>query len=274
MQSEYMTKMVRPLDLKYSCMSTPLSELLAEKIKSLIQEQGLEAGERLPSERKLAELLQSSRAPIREALRILSSQGLLYTRHGGGSYIQTDYAVWQAQFIEPVNALLQKDVFYRYDVLETRRALESSCAWHAALRATHEDKAHIQHCFEQLLLRQQQGHAIEAAKADAQFHLAIAQASHNAVMLQVMRSLVDLVFSTVQESRRIIFQFNDQKAVEELTAQHQALMHAILDGDPQAAKQHAEQHLDYVQHSIRDAEEGEARRQRLQRLKIELDKNA
>lgn len=251
-------------------MSIPLSEILAKKIRILIQEQALAVGDRLPSERKLCELLNSSRAPIREALRILGSQGLLQTRHGGGSYIKKDYAEWRAEFMTPVNALLQSDVYYRYDVLEARRAVESSCAWFAALRATPKDKDAIERSFDHLIKLQEQNLVFEAAKADAQFHLAIAQASQNAVMLQVMRGLVNLLFSTVHENRRIIFQFHDRRAVEKLTQQHHALMESILMGDAKNAKSHAERHLDYVQHSIRKVEEDDARRQRLERLKVQL----
>lgn len=251
-------------------MNTPLSEQLAKKITLLIKEQDLRTGDRLPSERHLAQLLHTSRAPVREALRILSSQGLLYTRRGGGSYVQDSHQQWNAHCMEPMSSLLQADVFYRYDVLETRRALESSCAWHAAQRATAQDRDAIKRCFDHLVEQQQVQNVLLAAQADAKFHLAIAQASHNAVMLQVMRGLVDLVFSTVQESRRIIFQFEDVKAVERLTEQHHALMQAILTGDADSAKLHAQDHLDYVQDTIRKAEEDEARQHRIKRLQAQL----
>lgn len=246
--------------------STRLSDQIAERITLLIQEQNMQAGDRLPSERDLAEQFGVSRPPIREAIRMLASQGLLITKHGGGTYVQTNDWDWPTQAIAPIGELINSDPFYRYDVLEARQALESSTAWHAALRADEKDKEHIQRCFDQMLAHQKSGDMDLSAKADARFHLAIAEASHNVVLLQVMQGLFNLVLSTVEESRRTMFRFNDPKTIEQLTAQHEALMHAIFAGDPEKASQVIHQHLNYVDQNTRAADEDEARRQRANRV--------
>jgi GntR family L-lactate dehydrogenase operon transcriptional regulator len=89
-----------------------------------------------------------------------------------------------------------------------------------------------------------------AARADAQFHLAIAEASHNLVLVQVMRSLFTTVLSTVARNRHDMFHLSAPVTVQALTEQHQALMQAILDGDPQRARQCIDEHLEHVRVTI------------------------
>lgn len=244
-----------------------LSDQVAEKIRQLIQEKHLQPGDRIPSERQLAEQLEVSRVPIREALRSLCSEGLLMTRRGGGTYVQdSDLMNWPAQSIAPLEELIHEDPLYRYDVLEARRALEASTAWHAAHRATEADKKRIEHCFQVMVRHQQNQDADLSARADAQFHLAIAMASHNVVLLQLMNGLFQLVFSTVKENRRAMFEFDNAREVEILTEQHEGVMKAILNGDADRARELIGHHLDHVQAKVRLSEENKAREQRIFRF--------
>lgn len=245
---------------------TRISDKITERIKKLIEDQDLGQGDRIPSERQLAEQFNVSRSPVREAIRSLNSQGLLITKPGGGTYVQTAPVAWPAQSIGSLTTLLNEDPHYRYDVLETRHALESSTAWHAALRATKKDKQKIKACFDIMISHQQQGDADLSARSDAQFHLAIAEASHNIVLVQIMRGLFELVFSTVKENRQIMFSFDNEARLKELTKQHESVMQAIFDGDPQSAQRIMNQHIDFVRTTIRTSEENEARLQRSHRL--------
>lgn len=251
--------------------SSRLSDHVAEKIRLLINEQQLQPGDRIPSERQLAEQLAVSRVPIREALRALNSQGLLVTRRGGGTYVQeTDLMNWPAQSIAPLGELISQDPLYRYDVLEARHALEASTVWHAAQRATESDKHHIRHCFDVMVRHQQNQDAELSARADAQFHLAIAQASHNVVLLQIMNGLFQLVFSTVKENRRAMFEFDNAREVELLTRQHEGVMNAILQGEADLARELIGRHLNHVQDKVRLSEENNAREQRVSRFNSHL----
>lgn len=243
-----------------------VSDKITEMIKQLIVEQNLGQGDRIPSERQLAEQFKVSRSPVREAIRSLNSQGLLMTKRGGGTYVQTATMTWPAQSIGTLTTLLNEDPHYRYDVLETRLALESSTAWHAALRATKKDKQKIKECFDIMVAHQQQGDTELSARSDAQFHLAIAEASHNVVLVQIMRGLFNLMFSTVKENRQIMFSFDNETRIKELTEQHEGVMQAIFNGDAERAKQIMDQHIEFVWSTIRTSEENEARLQRAHRL--------
>lgn len=243
-----------------------LSDQVAEKLLSLIQAQGIAPGGRLPAERSLAEQLGVSRTALREAIQKLSSHGILVSKIGSGTFLQAAAHQWPQQSISPLAALMLEDPHYRYDVLEARAALESNTAALAALRATDEDKEKIQRCYEQMIAHQQRGDVTQSAHADAQFHLAIAEASHNLVLLQVMRGLFDLVLSTVAQNRRVMFIHDSPSSQDKLTTQHESLMQAILAGDPERARSIISDHLEYVRVTLHKMDDDIARRERSARL--------
>lgn len=245
-----------------------LSDRLVEQLLALITDRGLAPGDRLPAERQLAQDLGASRPSVREAIQQLASQGVLRSRQGGGTYLQVPVvggAAWpRQQLVQSLNELVSDDPEYRYDVLEARHALEGGTAWHAALRATPEDRARIRACFEDLQRFPDSGDPEFSSRADARFHLAIAEASHNAVLLQMMRGLFELLRATVTENRQRMYTV--QHTHEQLARQHQALMEAILRGDAEAARATVWQHLEFVHATVRALDEDEARRARSSRL--------
>ncbi len=245
-----------------------LSDKVTEQLHALVRKGQWQPGQRLPGERQLAVELGVSRTSLREAIQRLISQGVLYSRHGDGTYVQSPgHSFLSPGPLEPLATLLSQDPEYRYDVLEARAALESSTAWYAALRATPEDKARIRRCFDVMVHHQQSGDYELSARADAQFHLAIAEAAHNVVLLRVMYSLFDLVFSTVMQSRHTMFTLaSSEGTLEALTEQHQELMQAILEGDPARARAAIESHLIYVRDTVRRLDDDDARRARYGRL--------
>ena len=70
---------------------TRVADKIKDQIKQLIQARQLAVGDRLPSERDLAELFEVSRSAVREAIRALNSQGLVVTRPGGGTFVPVSY---------------------------------------------------------------------------------------------------------------------------------------------------------------------------------------
>lgn len=248
-----------------------ISDHVAEQLYQLVQQRQLAPGQRLPAERQLAETLGVSRSALREAIQKLTSRGLLVSRAGAGTFVQAvdlNHANWPGQAILPLVPLMRTDPQYLYDVLETRQSLEVSTAWYAAQRATAQDKARIQRSFDALLHFQHQQDAASAARADARFHLCIAQASHNAVMVQVMGSLFDLVLGTVAENRHRMFAQDSTPVLEQLTQQHYALMQAILDGEAEQARSVILEHLNFVRDKLTQADADAARQQRLTRLSV------
>ena len=246
-----------------------LADYVVRRVRALIEEQKLEAGMRLPAERQLAAQLGVSRNSLREALAMLVNEGLLVSRRGGGTFVRWQHETWSEQnIVQPLKTLLADDPDYSFDILEARHAIEASTAWHAAMRATDAEKERIRLCFEAT----QSEDPDLASQADVRFHLAIAEASHNVVLLQTMRGFFDLLQSSVKQSRQRMYLVPPVFA--RLTEQHQAVMEAIFAGDAEGARQAMMAHLGFVHATIKHFDEDQARQARITRLPGDHNENA
>ncbi|MGE4481335.1 FCD domain-containing protein [Acidocella sp.] len=231
---------------------------LSTRLEALIRSTGLRPGDKLPAERVLAARLGVSRASLREALGGLAQGGRLHTRQGSGHYLQTPPL---AAAMAPLAPLMRQNPSYWQDVMEIRRALEAEAAHHAAMRATSGDKARLAaHCAA-LASAHEAGEPLEDARADAALHLLIAEASHNLVLLQMMRGLFELLQASISHSLEKLY--TRPQTFRTLARQHHALTEAIIAGQPDQARRAALLHLDFVAATLRRIEDDEARRLRL-----------
>ncbi len=238
-----------------------LSDEVADRVRALIDEKNLEAGMKLPAERQLAMQLGVSRNSLREALAKLVSEGVLLSRRGGGTFIRWRHDTWSEQnIVQPLKTLMADDPDYSFDILEARYAIEASTAWHAAMRATPGEKEKIQLCFEATLSEDPD----LASQADVRFHLAIAEASHNIVLLQTMRGFFDVLQSSVKHSRQRMYLV--PPVFSQLTEQHQAVIDAIFAGDADGARKAMMAHLSFVHTTMKRFDEDRARHARITRL--------
>ncbi|OPH37264.1 FCD domain-containing protein [Moraxella atlantae] len=245
----------------------------AEALLLMIEAQNLPIGARLPAERALCQELQVSRAALREAIGQLIGLGVLESRAGSGTFVRQPLAVTMFRAsqssLEPT-AIKDDDAdpLYRLDVYEARLVLEAGTAWYAAQRATPADIEHIRAAYDRLANFQRQGNTEQAALADAQFHLAIAQASHNLVLLELMHNLFERLQHNVVTARRKIY--TQTYEFDKLHAQHSAILAHVSDGEPQAAREAICEHIGFVNQQITDIELQQARTQRVSRLGILL----
>jgi GntR family L-lactate dehydrogenase operon transcriptional regulator len=248
-----------------------LADEVADRVRALIEEQRLEAGMRLPAERQLAAQLGVSRNSLREALAKLVNEGLLLSRRGGGTFVCWQHEDGSEQnwsernIVQPLKTLVTDDPDYGFDILEARHAIEASTAWYAALRASDADKEKIRLCFEAI---QSQDPDL-ASQADVRFHLAIAEASHNLVLLQTMRGFFDVLHFSVKQSRQRMYLVPPVFA--KLTEQHQSVLDAIFAGDAEGARQAMMAHLGFVHTTIKRFDEDQARQARITRLPDDPD---
>lgn len=222
-----------------------ISDKIARQIEDNILNGGLHAGEKLPSERALAEQFDVSRPSIREAINKLQARGIIAKTHGGGSYICETLG---ASFTDPLLELLVNNRDAPFDMLEMRYAIEGLSAYLAALRATQEDKELIQKRYDELLVAHlQQNTKVEAA-CDVNFHLSIAMATHNPMLLHIMQSL----FNVLQKSISITLQdlFRDSAHRENVKDQHTEVLNMVLQNDAAAAKSAMQAHLSWVESCI------------------------
>lgn len=122
------------------------------------------------------------------------------------------------------------------------------------------DKEKIQLCFEATLSEDPD----IASQADVRFHLAIAEASHNIVLLQTMRGFFDVLQSSVKHSRQRMYLV--PPVFSQLTEQHQAVIDAIFAGDADGARKAMMAHLSFVHTTMKRFDEDQARHARITRL--------
>ena len=238
-----------------------LSDEVASRVRALIEEQQLEAGMKLPAERQLAVQLGVSRNSLREALAKLVSEGVLISRRGGGAFIPWQHEAWSEQkIVQPLENLPADDPDYRFGIFGGRHALAGSTARHAAMSGTAAAQEKIRLCFEAT----QSEDPDLASQADVRFHLAIAEASHNVVLLQTMRGFFDVLQSSVKQSRQRMYLV--PPVFSQLTAQHQAVLDAIVAGDADGARKAMMAHLSFVHTTIKRFDEDQARQARITRL--------
>lgn len=242
-----------------------LSTSVVRQIELLILRGILRPGERLPAERELSNRLGVSRPSLRDAVAELQEQGLLTTRAGSGIYVAE---VLGSAFSPALTRLFATHDEAVFDYLSFRRDMESLAAERAARLGSDSDLKVIQAIFDKMQAAQTRPNAAEEeAKLDAQFHSAIIDASHNVVMLHMMRSMFDLLRQGVFYNRQVMFKQRTSRAA--LLDQHRAINAALQARDPVAARAAVEAHLDYVQAALEDQKKAERNeevaRQRLQR---------
>lgn len=227
--------------------SEKLSTAVVRQIEELILRGILRAAERLPSERELAMRLGVSRPSLRDAISQLEASGLLSTRPGAGIYVAD---VLGSAFSPALVDLFARHDEALFDYLSFRRDMEGLAAERAAKLASDTDLAVIDAVFAKMEKAHLTRHAEDEAQLDAQFHMAIFEASHNVVMLHMMRSMYDLLRGGVFYNRQMMFEQRTSRTA--LLDQHRAINLAIQARDPEAARAAIETHLDYIQAAQND----------------------
>jgi len=165
-----------------------LYEDIVQEFSSLIRQGVLKPGERLPSERVLADQLQVSRSSVREALRSLELQGLVISKRGSGTFINTDN-------LESMVALLASTLTSGADTLkhifEMRHMLEPQIAALAAQRANKQEVSELESILEEQVKEIADGGT--GVDSDTAFHFAMASATHNSALVKVVSAVEDIL---------------------------------------------------------------------------------
>lgn len=234
-----------------------LSDVILAQMEGMILEGSFKPGQKLPPERELATSFGVSRPSLREAIQKLVAKGMLESRQGGGTFVSERIG---SSFSDPLLDLLGSHHEFQHDLLEFRHSLEGLSAYYAALRATPADRDTLKTRFEALKATYQSEDAVAEAEADAAFHLAIAEAAHNVVLLHTIRGLFTLLQQSITENLIRLFERNTSRS--RLMQQHQALLEAILDGDAEQAQRMSHEHLVYVEEGLQELSRQESRTER------------
>ncbi|AKJ67193.1 GntR family transcriptional regulator [Pandoraea thiooxydans] len=226
-----------------------LSDAVYDQLEKMIAEGTLEPGETLPSERDLAQQLGVSRPSLREALLKLASRGLINERATGG------YVVANATgpiLAEPLAQLMARQSKTVNDIFELRECLESMAVRLAALRANRTDLKHLAAVIDSLEQTYRApsgaGAAASLPELDARFHLEVARATHNVVLIHTMQA----IFNLIQHSIEKTYEHFDVRDVDlaHLVGQHRTIYEAIAAHDPEAAQQAVLTHLTFIKKNV------------------------
>jgi GntR family transcriptional repressor for pyruvate dehydrogenase complex len=216
-------------------------ELIADRLLEQIGERHLRPGDPLPTERELTETFQVGRSSVREGLRMLESRGLIVAT-GNGSFA---VAKLSSPLNQSLNLLLEMDEANMRELYELRRMVEGEAAALAAVRRTEADVQAMAAAIDDMArsLEERDGYA----SADVAFHLAVAAATANRVVLHVMHAIRDLLERALEQVYEI------PGSAKRSLAQHRLILQAIEAGQPEAARDRMREHLTRVEQEIHDA---------------------
>jgi GntR family transcriptional repressor for pyruvate dehydrogenase complex len=216
------------------------SEAIYDQIKDMIISGDLKPGDRLPSERSMMEMMQRSRPPIREALRMLEGSGFIHTIPGSGGAVVREITSETVE--EPLENMISLNQISHQELLEYRELNEVAFVGWAAERRTDADLAAIAACLKSAQAVTEDLDAFIAS--DIKFHELLTASAHNGVLSIVNRVLSRIILDLlrtrlheypIEESRRMC---------REILKMHKEIYQAIAQQDSAKAQEMMRHHLE------------------------------
>jgi GntR family transcriptional repressor for pyruvate dehydrogenase complex len=223
-----------------------LYQEIIDQIRELISGGELKPGDKLLSERDLAARLQVSRPSVREAIRYLELMGFVEIRRRGGTFVRDTNA---DDIIRPLAMFLTVERSSLLEMFEVRRIFETATARMAAERATPDEVKRLEAALEAMRERLNARDSEKGEEADVEFHFAVAEATHNALLIRLFRTLSTDFSGAVSVARRRLYM--DAENPKKLVAQHRRIFVAIQDHDPEGAARAMREHLTYAERELR-----------------------
>lgn len=216
-----------------------LPEEVANQILTLIRDEELRPGDKLPAERDLARLFGVSRPVVREGLRALSIMKVVEVRQGSGTFVT---ALEPQQLISHLDFVFPKDRMALVALLEARRVIEAGNARLAAERVSEEQLLRLEELVEELA--ESIDDEARFRQLDMAFHDSICDAADNFLMMQFMK-----IASVLGEvSREETGSSPDVR--RDLLRSHRKTVHALRAGDPDLAESAMIEHLERVEEAL------------------------
>ncbi|MEM6782878.1 MAG: FCD domain-containing protein [Bacteroidota bacterium] len=209
-----------------------LPDDLARRITQLIEAEGLVAGDRLPTISKLAHRFGVGTPTLREALTKLETLGTVAVKHGSGVYVGKRRNALFASNPVLAGAPTKKTLL---DLVDTRIMVEVEAARLAAAHATRDDLAQMTALLDHAQRHLTQGDVLNTT--NMAFHAAIAQASGNSVLRQVL----DVLTQVFQPEQRVILDIHGSRQQDH--HEHAGILEALRDGDGALAAERMRAHL-------------------------------
>ncbi|MGE5261857.1 MAG: FadR/GntR family transcriptional regulator [Acidobacteriota bacterium] len=212
---------------------------IVQQIKANIFEGKLTPGDRLPSEKELIEHFGVSRITVRDAMRVLESQGLVEIKvgAGGGAFVTTPSAEPIAQVLTDMLRLQGISI---HELVEARLVVETSIVTFAAERANQKDLDAMERAIEEARTARQEG-VSRFTPFSVNFHIALAKAAKNQVLFFTVSSFRTPFYETLDKM------IPDTHMADRAIEDHQKLLDAVSAHDAERARQVMREHLSYFQ---------------------------
>ncbi len=211
-------------------------EEVTDSILEMIKSGQFKTGDKLDSVEQLAKNFNVGRSAIREALSGLRAMGLVEMRQGEGTYITSFDA---SKFSLPLSsALLMKREDIK-ELSEVRKILEVGAVASASINHADEDLMAMEEALNAMKEAKGQGEIGE--KADLDFHLAIAHATHNKMLINLMSSVSEIMVESMRETRQLLLYSEEMMA--SLVEEHQLIYRAIKARNIEEAQKNMLNHL-------------------------------
>jgi GntR family transcriptional repressor for pyruvate dehydrogenase complex len=236
-----------------------LHQQIADKIQRMIAQNQLQPGNQLPSERELAKVFGASRPTVREAIRLLEQRGLLEMKLGSGSYVTE---VQGTVLADSIDRYLTLGTSSHEEFLAFREMWEPEVAALAATCAEAEDLAKLERLAGQADAMEASGDTESYAAADASFHLALAEATHNRLFTAIGNGIHNVmkewVRAQVAVRRRAEAAIGHHPAIDadegenpgQASLRHRAVYEAVVARDPAGAKEAMRAHIDFARQTF------------------------
>ena len=208
-------------------------------VRHFIEERRFQSQDRLPPERELAERLGLTRTQLRTGMKQLEAEGLIWRHVGRGTFFGARPVITKPDIPRPLTSSNPREL------MEARIALEPQLARLAAAHATTDDLNRLERCVER---------AVAAPNArlfqtfDGDLHLAVAEASHNALLIDLFKSMNAVRHRVLWG--RLDGDFLTADLRKEYDGQHRAFVDAIRRREPAAAENLMRFHLETVERQL------------------------
>jgi len=203
------------------------------QIHEIIARDHLRPGDKLPSERELADQLQVGRSSVREALRALELLGLIETRRGEGTFLK-HYR--HNRLIDILGQFILRDYKTKKDLMEMRKILEIDAVRLACSRATEKHFEEMEKILEAAWQRVEQGEI--PTEEDYLFHRVICRSSRNSILHRIWAPVVEYSENVRTDS------LSREGRARAALVEHREIMEAIRNGDEMKAVECMKQHLE------------------------------
>ncbi|MGY4691400.1 FadR/GntR family transcriptional regulator [Salibacterium sp. K-3] len=221
-----------------------IAEVVREQIEDMIKNGDLQPGDKLDSVVILAEQFQVSRSAVREALSALRAVGIVTIKQGEGTFVNNYDFSGVMDPMKPERIISNKEML---ELFEIRKIMETGAAELAAVKHLPGQLEDMKQALVDMGRASVENNVGEAA--DVAFHMAVAEASGNQLMMDMMNQLSDTLRKTMFESRRV-WLFSEKRSLDRLYEEHEQILTAIEQRDAAAARSAMLEHLTHVEATL------------------------